>query len=94
MSFTSLSAALLLVVAVAVFWGIRRGMRRGLTPTVFTLSAVAVSALAAAPLAVWLSDYPVKAMAELIFRDLIPEIVLINFSLAFSTDARNIIDSC
>ena len=74
MSFTSLSAALLLVVAVAVFWGIRRGMRRGLTPTVFTLSAVAVSALAAAPLAVWLSDYSAKAVVELIFQDLIPEI--------------------
>ena len=63
MSFTSLSAALLLVVAVSVFWGVRRGMRRGLTPTALTLSAVAVSALVAAPLAVWLSDYSAKAMA-------------------------------
>lgn len=74
MSFTSLSAALLLVAAVGVVLEVRRGMRRGLTPTVLSLSALAVSALAAAPLAVWLSDYPARALTDLVFGDLVPEV--------------------
>lgn len=73
MPFTTLSAALLLAVAAGVFLEVRRGLRRGLTRTAFTLSAVVFSGLLAAPLAVWLSNFPIKALSGLI-SDFMPEL--------------------
>ena len=73
MSFTTLSAALLLAVAAGVFLEVRRGLRRGLTRTAFTLSTVVFSGLAAAPLAVWLSNLPTEALSGLL-REILPEL--------------------
>lgn len=64
MSFTMLSAVLLLTVGVGVFLEALRGYRQGLVRTAVSLSAVIFSALAAAPLAVWLSDYPAGFVGE------------------------------
>lgn len=66
MTFTMLSAILLLTVGAGVFIEVMRGLRRGLTRTAMTLSSVLLSALIAAPLAVWLSDLPCKLLGELL----------------------------
>ena len=71
MSFTMLSAFLLLTVGVGTFVEVMRGLKRGLTRTAMTLSSVVLSALIAIPLAAWLSDLPLKRMSELL-GDLLP----------------------
>ncbi len=65
--FTGLSAILLGIVGVCVLLAALRGHRRGWIPTVISLSGVILSALVAAPLALWLSDRPAETAAELIF---------------------------
>ena len=60
MSFTILSAVLLLVVGTAILIEVTRGYRRGFMRTTISLAVVVLSALVAAPLAVWLSDFVVK----------------------------------
>ena len=76
MSFTLLSAALLLCVGACVIPKVMRGYRQGLARSAISLSAVVFSALAAIPLAVWLSDYPADLAAKYLPR-LIP--ALTNF---------------
>lgn len=66
MSFTMLSAALLLLVGAGVFIEVMRGLDRGLTRTAMTLSSVVLAALVAIPLAMWLSDLPCKMLGELL----------------------------
>ena len=68
MAFTQLSAVLLGAVVVSVLLSALRGCRRGLIPTAISLSCVLLSALTAAPLAVWLSDLPAKKAGELLFE--------------------------
>lgn len=70
MSFTLFSVILLLAVGLAVFIEVRRGLRRGFLRTAVGLSAVLVSALGAIGLAVWLSDAPADALAELVNRSI------------------------
>ena len=67
MSFTMLSAILLLTVGAGVLMEVMRGLSRGLTRTAMTLCSVVLSALIAAPLAVWLSDLPCPMLTELLF---------------------------
>ncbi len=66
MSFTMFSAVLLLVVGAGIFIEVMRGIRRGLVWTAISLSTVVLSALIAAPLAVWLSDTPSQMLGEII----------------------------
>ena len=66
MSFTMFSAVLLLVVGAGVFIEVMRGMRRGLVWTAVSLSTVVLSALIAAPLAVWLSDTPAQMLRDIL----------------------------
>lgn len=65
--FTGLSAVLLGVVGAGVLLAALRGHRRGFIPTVISLSGVILSALVAAPLAEWLSDFPAEKAGELLF---------------------------
>jgi len=65
--FTGLSLVLLGIVGASVLLAALRGYRRGWIPTVISLSGVILSALAAAPLAFWLSDAPAGKVAELVF---------------------------
>lgn len=80
MSFTLLSAALLLCVGACVIPKALRGYRQGLARSAISLSAVVFSALAAVPLAVWLSDYPADLAAKYLPR-LIP--VITRFTTQF-----------
>ena len=68
MSFTLFSAMLLLVVGLAIFIEVRRGLRRGFVRTAVGLSAVLVSALGAVGLAVRVSDKPAKLLADMLDR--------------------------
>ena len=64
MSFTILSAALLLFLGAVIFKNALNGYRRGLALSAISLSAVVFSALVAIPLALWLSDYPSRLLAR------------------------------
>ena len=73
MSFTlsTFTAVLILVVGAGVFIEVLRGFRRGFVWTAVSLAAVVLSALIAAPLAVWLSDFPAKRFGDFLL-DLLP----------------------
>ncbi len=64
MSFTIVSAALLLFLGVGIFRNATRGYRHGLAFSAISLAAVVFSALAAIPLARWLSNYPAALLAR------------------------------
>ncbi len=64
MSFTILSAALLLFLGVGIFRNAIRGYRQGLAFSAISLAAVVFSALVAIPLARWLSNYPADLLAS------------------------------
>ena len=63
MSFTILSATLLLLLAVGIVPRVMRGYRQGFGRTAILLAMTVLCGLAAAPLAVWLSDYPADLLA-------------------------------
>ena len=67
-----LSVSLLLTVGAGVLIEAVRGVSRGLTRTAMTLTSVVLSALIAAPLAVWLSDLPLRKWGELLLKLLTP----------------------
>ncbi len=73
MSFTLLSIALVGCVGLAVFKEVLTGIKRGLSRSLIALSVVILSAVAAAPLAIWLSDFPVRWL-EAWVNDSIPAI--------------------
>jgi hypothetical protein len=68
MSFTLLSAALLLLLAVGIVPAAIRGYRQGLGRSALSLAVTVLSGLAAIPLAVWLSDDLAVWISEQIYR--------------------------
>ncbi len=70
MSFTILSMAFFGIIGVGVLIEVVRGLKRGLTRSLMSLGTVLLSALAAAPLAVWLSDIPTRKIYDWIYDEL------------------------
>ncbi len=80
MSFTILSATLLLLLAVGIIPRAMRGYRQGFGRTAISLAMTVLCGLIAAPLAVLLSDYPTALLAECLPR-WVP--VLANYAAKF-----------
>ena len=72
-TFSPFTAVLVLAVGVGIAMEVLRGIRRNLVWTAVSLAAVVLSALVAAPLAVWLSDFPAQRLGDLLL-DLLPSL--------------------
>ena len=73
LTLSSFTAVLVLVVGAGIAIEVLRGLRRNLVWTAVSLATVVLSALVAAPLAVWLSDFPAQRLGDLLL-DLLPSL--------------------
>ena len=77
LTLSTLTAVLVLVVVAGIFIEVLRGYRRGLVWMAVSLATVVLSALIAAPIAVWLSDFPAKRLGGVLL-ELLPTLEVLS----------------